>query len=154
MVGRFEMAGSKEILGRHSQSSARNIRPERAYLFVYGTLMRGQRSHRELVRNRDARFAGVAKIQGELYKLRNVNYPGAVPTVQPESFVHGQLYVLRNPERTLQALDEFEGCGEGLFRRALVDVWTRGRVAKAWTYFYARPLQQADLVPNGRYDSA
>ncbi len=130
------------------------VRVGRSYLFVYGTLMRGQRSHRELARNRDARFAGTAKIQGELYRLRDVNYPGAVPTARPEHFVHGELYVLRNAERALRALDEFEGCGDGLFRRALVDVWTRERIVKAWTYFYARPLQQADLVPNGRYESA
>ena len=148
------MAAPKETSRYRAHSAAASIRPERAYLFVYGTLMRGQRSHRELVRNRDARFAGPAKIQGELYKLRNANYPGAVPTTRPDSFVHGQLYVLRHAERTLQALDEFEGCGEGLFRRAVADVWTHDRKIKAWTYFYARPLQQADLVPNGRYESA
>jgi gamma-glutamylcyclotransferase (GGCT)/AIG2-like uncharacterized protein YtfP len=60
---------------------------------------------------------------------------------------------LRNPEPTLQALDEFEGCGEGLFRRALADAWIYDRTVKAWAYFYARALQQADLVPNGRYES-
>ena len=146
------MTAPKEIPEYGAHSAAANIRRERAYLFVYGTLMRGQRSHQELVRKRDARFAGAAKIQGELYKFRNVNYPGAVPTARPDSFVHGQLFVLRNPERTLQALDEFEGCGEGLFRRSFVNVWTQRRTVKAWTYFYARPLQQADLVPSGRHE--
>ena len=148
------MTALQETPKHRAPSEAKGVRPERSYLFVYGTLMRGQKSHRELMRNGDARFAGAAKIQGELYKLRNMNYPGAVPTAQPDSFVHGQLYVLRNPEPTLQSLDEFEGCGEGLFRRVIADVWTRGRTVKAWTYFYARPLQQADLVPGGKYESA
>jgi len=148
------MATRKGISGDRAHSAAAGIQPKTRYLFVYGTLMRGQRSHRELARNGDARFAGAAKIQGELYNFRNLNYPGAVPTAQPDSFVHGQLYVLRDPERTLRTLDEFEGCGEGLFRRALADVWIHGRKVKAWTYFYARPLQQDDLVPNGRYESA
>jgi gamma-glutamylcyclotransferase (GGCT)/AIG2-like uncharacterized protein YtfP len=148
------MAAPKEPSRHLAPSAAASIRYERAYLFVYGTLMRGQRSHGELARNGDARFAGPAKIRGELYALRNVNYPGAVPATKPDSFVHGQLYVLRHADRTLEALDQFEGCREGLFRRAVADVWTHGRKIKAWTYFYARPLTQADLVPNGRYESA
>jgi gamma-glutamylcyclotransferase (GGCT)/AIG2-like uncharacterized protein YtfP len=148
------MGGLEENVDDHADSDAERGWREKAYLFVYGTLMRGQRSHRELARGRDVRFAGAAKIQGQLYKFRNVNYPGAVPAAQGGGFVHGQLYVLLHPARILPSLDDFEGCGEGLFRRAFVDVWTRKRRVKAWTYFYARPLVQADLVPNGTYESS
>lgn len=148
------MAAPKKTSTNGAHSAAAGMGHEPSYLFVYGTLMSGQRSHQQLIGNWDVQFTGPAKIQGELYKFRNVNYPGAVPTTRPDSFVHGQLYILRHPERTLQALDEFEGCGEGLFRRVLVDVWTDGRKAKAWTYFYARPLHLADLVADGIYEPA
>jgi gamma-glutamylcyclotransferase (GGCT)/AIG2-like uncharacterized protein YtfP len=148
------MAAPKKISRNCAHSAVAGIGHEESYLFVYGTLMSGQRSHQELIGNWDVQFTGPAKIQGELYRFRNVNYPGAVPSTRPDRFVHGQLYVLRHPERALQSLDEFEGCGEGLFRRVLANAWTDGRKVKAWTYFYARPLQQADLVPNGTYESA
>jgi len=125
-----------------------------AFLFVYGTLMPGETSHHLLKRSQDVELVGAARIRGELYEFRSLDYPGAVPTKRPDRFVNGQLYRLRRPDSTLKILDEFEGCEEGLFRRSLVDVWLDGGKLKAWTYFYARPLKHAELVPTGAYRSA
>ncbi len=123
------------------------------YLFVYGTLKRGGKSYRELTAKHPVRFVSEARIQGELYKLRGENYPGAVLTSTPNRFVKGDLFQLRNPHDVLPALDDFEEVGEGLFRRELVDVFARGRRLKAWAYLYARPLTDADLIPTGIYSS-
>jgi gamma-glutamylcyclotransferase (GGCT)/AIG2-like uncharacterized protein YtfP len=124
------------------------------YLFVYGTLMRGEKSHHELVRNQNAKFLGPARIRGELYELAGQDFPGAVPSALPNRFVRGQLFRLSDPERVLKNLDEFEGTDEGLFHRRSVDVWFDGRKLRAWAYFYSQPLKQADQVSNGTYRSA
>src|SRR5487761_187608 len=126
----------------------------RAYLFVYGTLKRREKFHRLLAQNQHVHFLGHAKIRGELYVLRGRDFPGAVPTGRPNRFVHGQLFRLRNPARTLPILDELEESDSGLFQRRLVDVWAQGRKMKAWTYFYGRHLKQATLIPTGVYTSA
>jgi gamma-glutamylcyclotransferase (GGCT)/AIG2-like uncharacterized protein YtfP len=139
---------------RSRRTASRGAGRNRAYLFVYGTLMRGQKSHGLLAQRRNVEFVGLGKIRGELYELHSHGYPGAIPSAQPDRFVSGQLYRLRNPDSILEDLDEFEGCEEGLFRRALVDAWSKGRKVKAWTYFYARPLGQASPLLTGAYRPA
>ena len=133
-----------------SRGAGRNY----AYLFVYGTLMRGQRSHRQLAQHENVEFVSPAKIRGELYEFSSRGYPGAIPSSQRDRFVNGELYRLHNPDSVLKDLDKFEGCAEGLFRRARVDVWSKGRKVKAWSYFYARPLTQATPLPTGTYRPA
>jgi len=93
---------------------------------------------------------GDARIRGQLYQLPGEDYPGAVPT-KSDRYVHGQLYSIKRPRKTLGALDEFEGVSEGLFRRKLVDAWMSRKRARAWVYFYAGPIQQANLVSSGVY---
>src|SRR6266487_1487401 len=97
-----------------------------SYLFVYGTLMQGQRLHHRLGNPGEIRFVAPAKIHGELYRMRK-------------------------PDRTLPALDRVEGCDEGLFERRLVDVWANGTKRRAWTYLFAQPLAKAQVVPTGRF---
>jgi len=123
------------------------------YLFVYGTLKRGGKSHKQLRKENGVRFKSSARIRADLYKLHGEDYPGAVLTSTPNRFVKGDLFVLQYPQRTLRELDEFEGVDEGLFRRELVDVWVQGRRVKAWAYLYARSLAAADLIPTGIYSS-
>jgi gamma-glutamylcyclotransferase (GGCT)/AIG2-like uncharacterized protein YtfP len=90
-------------------------------------------------------------MRGDLYQLSGESFPGAVRTSAANRFVQGDLFALRDPQKTLPDLDEFEGVEEGLFRRKLVDVWARGRRLKAWAYLYARPLTGANLIPAGIY---
>ncbi len=124
--------------------------PGRALVFVYGTLMRGGRLHRHLDRA-GAKFVANAKIRGQLYFLHGRYYPAAIPAGQRGRFVFGELYRLHNPTKGLRLLDEVEGCDEGLFQRRLVDVWADGQRLKAWTYFYARRLERARIIPTGAY---
>jgi|HubBroStandDraft_6_1064221.scaffolds.fasta_scaffold41381_2 gamma-glutamylcyclotransferase (GGCT)/AIG2-like uncharacterized protein YtfP len=127
--------------------------PTPQYLFVYGTLKRAGKSHKQLRKENGVRFRSSARIRADLYKLDGEEYPGAVLTSAPNRFVKGDLFILQDPQKTLRDLDEFEGVDEGLFRRELVNAWARGRRVKAWAYLYARPLTDASLIPTGIYSS-
>jgi gamma-glutamylcyclotransferase (GGCT)/AIG2-like uncharacterized protein YtfP len=118
---------------------------------VYGTLVRGQKLHRYLEGTPGARFVGEAKIRAQLYAIPGKGYPGAVQNGGKNGFVYGELYRLSNPGPALKLLDELEGCAEGLFKRVAVDVlFVRGK-RKAWAYFYAKPLRDAEPIPSGIY---
>lgn len=139
-----------------STASARAIRRtssppgDNHYIFVYGTLKKGERFHRELAKHRGVRFAGEARIRGLLFQLPDADYPGAVQTTQ-NKFIHGQLFSTDHPEKTLKSLDEFEGVDEGLFRRKMVDAWHGRKRTKAWAYFYAGSIRNASPLTNGVY---
>jgi gamma-glutamylcyclotransferase (GGCT)/AIG2-like uncharacterized protein YtfP len=120
-------------------------------LFVYGTLQRKGKWHAELKRASAVKFLGPARINGKLFRLADEDYPAAVPTRESDRFVHGQLFTMSDPEKTLSHLDEFEEVNEGLFRREMVDVWFGDGRKSAWAYFYARPLRKALLLGDGRY---
>ncbi|MGA2095152.1 MAG: gamma-glutamylcyclotransferase [Candidatus Acidiferrum sp.] len=122
------------------------------HLFVYGTLKRGERNHARLLQHA-VEFAGTARIRGELYQLAGETFPGAVPSDAANSFVHGELFALYDPEETLASLDEFEGVDEGEFARRLVDAWTAQGQVKTWVYFYAQPLEGASQIGGGMYSS-
>src|SRR5271170_4789003 len=111
---------------------ARRPETNKTLLFVYGTLMRGGKLHPALGALPNVRYVGKAKIRAELYRLRGVEYPGAVQTSRMNRYVHGELYSLSNPDRMLKRIDEIEGCDEGLFKRRLVDVWQNRKKHKAW----------------------
>ena len=96
-------------------------------------------------------FGGEATIRGDLYFLRGGQFPGALTTSRPDRFVHGELYVLRDPNRMLARIDEIEGCDQGLFERTRVDVWQNGKQHKAWTYFYRGSVSSAELLPHGKF---
>jgi gamma-glutamylcyclotransferase (GGCT)/AIG2-like uncharacterized protein YtfP len=124
---------------------------EKALLFVYGTLMRGGKLHHALAASPNVAFAGVAKIEAELYRLPGEEYPGAVPTSKRNRFVHGELFNLSNPDSLLRRIDKIEGCDEGLFERKIVDAWQNRKKRKAWTYFYAKSISGAEHLPHGRF---
>jgi len=128
---------------------ARGQRLQPAYLFVYGTLVRGQERHGHLKKSPGTRFVGEAKIRGVLYAISGESYPGAVQDGSKNGFVSGELYKLSNPAATLRRLDDVEGCAEGLFEREIVDVFSGAGKKKAWAYLYARPLGNAELIPSG-----
>ncbi len=150
LKAKSEVAGGKaRILKEKARRLQQDSSPQ--YIFFYGSLKRGGKSHWRL-RGR-ARFISPGKIRANLYSLCGGEYSGAVPTSTPRRFVKGELFLLKQPQKTLAELDEFEGIDEGLFRRELVDVWGRGRRVKAWTYLYERPLTNATLIPSGIYSS-
>jgi gamma-glutamylcyclotransferase (GGCT)/AIG2-like uncharacterized protein YtfP len=90
-------------------------------------------------------------VRARLYRIPGADYPGAVPASGSREKVWGELYRLERPGAALRLLDRIEGVGEGLFRRQVVTVHAGGVREKAWTYFYARPLESAERIANGRY---
>src|SRR5215467_3150516 len=118
-------------------------------LFVYGTLKRGEKNHRQLVVHQ-VRFLGEGRIRGRLFRIKGASYPGAAPTAS-RRYVRGELYELTRPDKALKKLDKFEGTDEGLFVRKLADVWIAGRKMKAWTYFYPGRSDKAAPIPSGSF---
>jgi gamma-glutamylcyclotransferase (GGCT)/AIG2-like uncharacterized protein YtfP len=120
-------------------------------LFVYGTLMSGQRLHKHLAERPSIRYLGTARMRGELYRPVSRRYPGAVRTGRKGRHILGELYELRQPSQTFPVLDRLEGCDEGLFTREQVVVSHKARRRRAWTYLYARPLENAELIHQGSF---
>ncbi len=102
-----------------------------AYLFVYGTLRRGEPLHGELVRA-NAELVGEASMRGTLYLLGW--YPGARP--EGDQVIRGELYLLPEPRSAFRRLDAVEG---GEFRRRVVLVrQAGGDTRRAWAYLLKR----------------
>ncbi|BBL79155.1 AIG2 family protein [Rubrobacter xylanophilus] len=132
------------------------------YLFLYGTLKRGQPSHEAFCQG----YLSVAEaaVRGEIFTLPD-GYPAlvvpeedmlATGTADPladaalqeraehrelpepqRPLVRGELYLFGDPEARLPALDAFEGFrpgGESLYLRVLVPALAAGTVVPAWTY--------------------
>lgn len=97
------------------------------YVFVYGTLMRGQPA--------EGYLAGLkrwpATTTGRLYRA-----PAGYPALVPEAggpLVQGEVIRLDGPHR-LPVLDLYEGVPEGLYRRARIDVRSMDRPGQAWAW--------------------
>ncbi|MDX2187100.1 MAG: gamma-glutamylcyclotransferase family protein [Opitutaceae bacterium] len=106
------------------------MNPAAELLFVYGTLMTGEENEAHM---RGQRLLGAAETGPgwTLYLLDG--YPGAVrlPGGPP---LAGELWAV-DPD-ALARLDEFEGVGEGLYRREREWVRCGERDHQAWIYVY------------------
>jgi len=103
-----------------------------------------------------AESAGRGTIRGNLYDLGE--YPGArVAGAELGQRVSGELYRLRDPERALKFLDQYEEfstreLNKSLFVRELLPVTLEdGRIKRAWAYLYNRGIADAKLIASGRY---
>lgn len=104
----------------------------------------------------EAKLIGEGTIRARLYDLGE--YPGArLAGNTSDSFVKGELYRLRDPERAIGILDEYENYfpsepRKSLFIRELVAVMLENRATRrAWTYLYSRPVDDVKLIPSGNY---
>lgn len=124
-------------------------------LFVYGTLRKGTSSEMYRILAREADFVADATFHGRLYMIDY--YPGVVPSANQEDVVHGELYHMLNPTSVLQKLDVYEECGEGFslpqeYVRQIVDVMLpSGKMCKAWTYIYNRPVHNLKRIISGDF---
>jgi gamma-glutamylcyclotransferase (GGCT)/AIG2-like uncharacterized protein YtfP len=112
-----------------------------AYLFTYGTLMRGYGLHRVLAPG--ATFEGEGSVPGRLLDLGR--YPGLIAG---RGRVRGELYGLHRAE-LLPVLDREEGYN---FVRGRTTVMLEGgRRVSAWLYRYRGPRDRAIPIPHGDY---
>jgi gamma-glutamylaminecyclotransferase len=105
------------------------------FLFVYGTLKRGQSRNRYLA---GQQFVGAASTRAT-YRLFNVGEYPALVRHQDGRSIEGELWQV--DEACLRALDRVEGCDEGLYAREVVELLPPYNGHRAVTYVYARPTE-------------
>lgn len=128
---------------------------ERAnYVFVYGTLKRGGRLH-DTLESLGSEFVCEASIQARLYRPSWAFFPAAQPSDSPGDRVHGEVFLLREPQ-ALTILDRVEGVASGLFGRYRVKCLTAaGELGpKVWVYFYGHKVTEAERIWDGVFDDA
>ncbi len=124
---------------RRAVSPARSKRAA-AWLFVYGTLMRGEPLY-PVLRN-VARFEGEGRARGTLVSFGD--YPGLL---DGDGWVRGEVYVLDDPD-LLPIVDREEEEYNFVRRRTGVDM-IDGRRVRAWVYRYSGPRASSTLIPGG-----
>jgi gamma-glutamylcyclotransferase (GGCT)/AIG2-like uncharacterized protein YtfP len=97
------------------------------HLFVYGTLRHGSNNKFARLLSELGTFVMDARVPGRLYDFGA--YPGAVPSDQPDHWVHGEIHRLEDPS-LLRSLDEYEGQE---YERAMVSTTVS---LDCWIYWY------------------
>lgn len=110
------------------------------YVFVYGTLMKGQSNHEAFLRN--ARLVGNGILDGyDMYDLGH--YPGIVKAKR-KGKVEGEIYRVTDAE--LMAIDELEGEGY-LYLKTPVNVTMDGNAyMKAFAYVYNKSVKECQKL--------
>ena len=124
------------------------------HVFVYGSLRKGFRSPAYEYISRFFNFVGEAKVKGKLYDLGE--YPAATPTAD-ETFIEGELYVIKDPSEfpwAIGQLDDYEGVnvekGElQLYRREWTNISVNNEVIPAWIYWYNGDVTGKPVVASG-----
>ena len=130
--------------------------PPTPYLFAYGSLRVRSRRAVDHVLDRGAERLGPASIPGRLYLIHH--YPGLVPGDHPGERVHGELFRLRDPLRSLRVLDAYEGLlpptktWPDLFVRRVMAVRAEaGSTLEAWVYVYNFPVSGRPRIASGDF---
>lgn len=124
------------------------------YVFVYGSLRSGFQSPAYEYISRYFKLFGEAKVRGRLFDLGE--YPAAIP-VQEESFIKGELYIVKSEEEfswAIAQLDDYEGVfpepGEPtLYRREIADIYINDAIVPAWIYWYNGDVSGKPVIASG-----
>lgn len=132
-------------------------------LFTYGTLRDIYTSLPDSVRricpptvlNGNEQRLGTAILPA--YNLYDVGKcPGILPSSDPSSIVHGDLFTVSSD--SLRVLDDYEGYGIGYsapwecIRKAIDVIGGDGQPIRAWVYVYNWPLKSCSRpIPHGDY---
>lgn len=125
------------------------------YLFVYGTLMSASVHPMARLLETHAERMGEAFCCGQLYLVEH--YPGLVPSTDPKERIFGELFRLRDVNRVLAELDDYEGCGPNDAKPTLYVRESRpvtlldGTRLAAWVYRYNRPVTGLRRIVSGRF---
>jgi gamma-glutamylcyclotransferase (GGCT)/AIG2-like uncharacterized protein YtfP len=125
------------------------------HLFVYGSLMSSAGHPMGERLRREARLVGQAAILGRLYRIGW--YPGVVASRDPGERVHGEVYVLDDPGRALEWLDDYEGIVPGNpdpseYERIERPVrLASGEEIVAWVYLYRGDVAKLSEIADGRW---
>jgi gamma-glutamylcyclotransferase (GGCT)/AIG2-like uncharacterized protein YtfP len=125
------------------------------YLFVYGTLRPGANNRTSDLLSRSTDWVGSGRARGQLFLV--ADYPGFVPSESGDDWVHGDVYLLHNPEMTYPELDRYEGCGINdkpphEYQRSIIPVvLDSGRWIEASTYVYAWETGDKPRIESGDF---
>lgn len=114
------------------------------YLFVYGTLKRGNTNPFALFLAKHAEWQGEAKMPGRKFDLGE--YPGAYFIENHYESVVGEVFKMNNPAFVLKALDEYECIGPDYpepheFIRKECHILFKNKVLNCWVYLYNWPVK-------------
>jgi gamma-glutamylcyclotransferase (GGCT)/AIG2-like uncharacterized protein YtfP len=124
-------------------------------LFVYGSLMSTAHHPMGDRLRREARLVGEATIEGRLYRISW--YPGLVAGGQSSERVHGEVYALQAPARSLVWLDEYEGLvpgnpDAGEYERVERPVQlATGETMTTWVYAFRGDATKLTRVSSGKW---
>lgn len=139
--------------------ASESITLELTSVFVYGTLMPGERWEKVAKRG-GAYHAEPAQLSGVvLADLRPEGYPALFADAEAVTPVHGWLYTYdaESWPRALPFLDDLEGLHlePPLYQRLRVTAQTSSGVRQTWVYLYARAARRTAegfiLVQSGRW---
>jgi len=121
-------------------------------VFVYGTLLRGERLN-HLIQAANPRWIAAARTPGRLVDLGA--YPGLIPARRRGQWVAGEYVEFEALESVLPRLDsveEYQPAAEtqSLYVRRVVPVTLEdGAERRAWAYLYNRPFDPRRILPGG-----
>jgi Uncharacterized conserved protein len=125
------------------------------YLFVYGTLRRACNHALLKEIDRYADFVSTATYQGKLFLIDT--YPGAVPSLNPNNQIQGEVYCLTNENRLLDLLDDYEECSPKFpspaeYYRSLQNIQLiNHQPVDAWIYLYNHKTHNLKLIMSGNF---
>lgn len=93
-------------------------------------------------------------MKGKLFNTGE--YPAAIP-VEEDSFIKGELYLIKNENEfswAIAQLDDYEGVvvekdEQPLYRREMADVYINDAIVPAWIYWYNGDLSGKSLISSG-----
>jgi len=127
-------------------------------LFVYGTLRSEFQNEFARLLRAGSVFVGKARIRGRLYRLDG--YPGLKLSRSGGDWASGEVYLLRDPEATLSALDAYEGCAPGdpppheFERVRAAAVMEDGSAADVWVYVYNHKAPESRRIVSGEFPAS
>ena len=122
------------------------------YIFVYGTLMQGFTNPFAKKIQQNGTGRGKASFAGALYDLGN--YPGAVYQPQSPYRVHGEVWELNDFQKTIVALDRYEGIqvhNPEYVRQPIAVIFEDGTNGFCWTYLFCQSVESCIFIPHGDY---
>lgn len=124
------------------------------FVFVYGSLRSGFQIAAYEYISQYFNLFGKAKVKGKLFDTGS--YPAAVP-VQQDSFILGELYLVKNENEfswAIAQLDDYEGVvvekhEHPLYRREIADIYINDAIVPAWIYWYSGDVTGKQEISSG-----
>lgn len=125
-------------------------------LFVYGSLRRGNQNAMADFLATHADFVCHGWYQGKMFMISD--YPGVIPSDDPNDRVVGEVYCLRDAQSVLTRLDAYEECSAlhpqpAEYQRVLVSIETPGDLVKqqVWLFLYQWTVSSKIFIQSGDF---